>query len=98
MRIALSLRARRQLVRPGGLAKLNGRLMAANRAAGAKVRIQIRARGAWRTLAVRRTRANGRFAVPLRAGKAGRARVSRLRAVVRGVAKSRTLRLRIKSR
>ena len=96
VRFALSLRARRQRLRPGGLARLHGRLTAPARAAGAQVRIQIRSRGAWRTLAVRRTRADGRFAIRLRAGKARRARVSRLRAVVRGVAKSRTLRLRIK--
>ena len=98
VRFALSLRAGRRLVRPGALARLRGRLTAPNRAAGARVRIQIRSRGAWRTLAVRRTRANGRFAISLHTGKARRARVSRLRAVVRGVAKSRTVRLRIKPR
>lgn len=98
VRIALSLRARRNRLRPGGLAKLHGRLMAADRAAGATVRLQIRSRRGWRTLAVRRTSANGRFAVRVRAGKSRRPRVRQLRALVRGVAKSRTVRLRIKPR
>jgi len=98
VRIALSLRARRRLVRPGGLAKLRGRLVAPARAAGAKVRIQVRRRGAWRTLAVRRTSAKGRFTLRLRAGKTRHARITRLRAVVRGVAKSRTVRLRVRPR
>ena len=98
VRFALSLRAGRRQVRAGGKARLRGRLLAPQRAAGAKVRIQLRSNGKWRTLAVRRTRADGRFAIRLQTGKARRARVSRLRAVVRGVAKSRTVRLRIKPR
>ena len=60
-----------------------------------RVKLQLRSRGRWRTLAVRRTNSRGRFYIRLRTGTARRTRTSRLRAVVKRVAKSRTVRLRV---
>jgi hypothetical protein len=60
-----------------------------------KVVFQIRQNGRWRGFARTRIGSAGRFAARIRTGRSPRARVSRMRAVVPGVARSHTLRLRV---
>jgi Right handed beta helix region len=95
-RARLSLRSTRRRVRPARRVLLRGRLRARRPPAGARVALQLRGPHGWRTVARRRLRSNGRFRIRVRMGRSRRPRTARLRAVVRGVAKSRTLRLRIR--
>lgn len=88
----LSLRSRKRRVRSN--IALSGR-MVGRPAKGSRVALQVRSHGRWRTVARKRLHGSGRFAARLRANRFGRARTLRIRAVVKGVARSRTLRVRV---
>ena len=93
-RAKLSLRSRKRRVRPSNRLVLKGR-MSRRRAKGARVSLQIRTRKGWRTVARRRLRRGSRFRAKLRARRVGRGRVVRMRAVVKGIARSRTVRIKV---
>lgn len=93
-RLRLSLRSSRHHVRPARRVWLYGRLVGGSRPV-TKVVFQIRQNGRWRGFARTRIGSAGRFAARIRTGRSPRARVSRMRAVVPGVARSHTLRLRV---
>jgi hypothetical protein len=92
----LSLRSSRRKVRPGRRVLLRGRMHGRRPKAGTRVALQVRTRRGWRTFARRRVGKGGRFRAHVRTGRTRRARTTKLRAVVRGVARSRTVRLRIR--
>lgn len=96
-RLALSLASSKRRVAPGRRLRLSGRLSGAPAAtAQPTVVLQIRQGRRWRGFARAELGAGGRFAARIRTGRARRARVSRMRAVVPGLARSRTVRLRIR--
>ena len=90
----LSLSASRRAVRSGLRLRLRGRLRGVE-AAGARVVIVARSRGGWRRVAAPRIGADGRFATRRHLRLRQGARAVRIRAVVRGVARSRSVRLAV---
>ena len=94
-RARLTLRSNRRHLRPGHRVLLRGRMLGRRAPVGARVALQVRRRGGWRTVARRRIRRSGRFKARLRIGRARRTRTVRMRALIRGVARSRSIRLRI---
>jgi len=95
-RVGLSLHASKRRVAPKHRVRLSGRLAGVTAAPGTRVILQIRQNGRWRGFERAELRTAGRFSTKVRAGRSRRARVSRMRAVVQGVARSRTIRLRIR--
>jgi len=95
-RIGLSLHASKRRVAPKRRVRLSGRLAGVTAAPGTHVVLQIRQNGRWRGFERAELKTSGRFSTRVRAGRSHRARVSRMRAVVPGVARSHTVRLRIR--
>jgi parallel beta-helix repeat protein len=93
---AVLLGAFRQRIQRGGRLPMMGRVT--SRRAGLRVIVVARARGHQRRLASVRVRRNGTFALRPRVRVARGIRVVRVRAVVRGVGHSRTIRVRLHSR
>jgi hypothetical protein len=95
-RVGLSLHASKRRVAPKRRVRLSGRLAGVSAAPGTRVVLQIRQNGRWRGFQRAELRTAGHFSTKVRAGRSKRARVSRMRAVVPGVAHSRTIRLKIR--
>lgn len=95
-RVALWLRSSKRKVAPTQRVRLSGRLVGAPRKAE-RVVLQIRQRGHWRGFERVRLRASGHFAKRIRAGRSHRARTSRMRAIVPGMARSRPIKLRVRA-
>ena len=95
-RARVTLSARPRAFRAGRRVRLAGRV--SNVAPGRRVFILARRGGKWRRVGSARVRSNGRYSVKRRI-KVGRgSKAVRLRAVVKRVAKSRSVKLRIKRR
>jgi parallel beta-helix repeat protein len=93
---AVILGAFRQRIQRGARLPMMGRV--ASRRAGLRVVVVARVRGHQRRLASVRVRRNGTFALRPRVRVARGVRVVRVRAVVRGVGHSRTIRVRLHAR
>jgi parallel beta helix pectate lyase-like protein len=94
-RAFLSLKSSRTRIKPRQRVRLRGRLAGVKRTHSMRVLLQVRRHGRWRTVARRRVGSGGRFSARIRASRSRRARKTRIRAVVRGVAKSRRISLRV---
>jgi hypothetical protein len=94
-RIQLTLASSKKRAAPAQRLRLSGRLSGDVATRSPFVVLQVRQNGRWRGFERARLHSSGRFATRIRTGRSRRARVSPMRAVVPGVARSRAIRLRI---
>jgi parallel beta helix pectate lyase-like protein len=96
LRGSVSLRVRPRTVRGPRRLRLSGRARGIGAVRGQRVRIQVRRRGAWRTVARASLGSKGRFVRRWRFRPRRGNRTLRLRAVVRGVGKSKSANVRVR--